>query len=83
MLDFFAVISTGGVILWMNLPLLTAEYRAAVDHVMQAVVIDGTFVGTFLVRDTLCLHWLRDHELGLLYLVLGNSFLYGPCADDT
>lgn len=81
MLDFFAVISTGGVILWMNLPFLTPEYRAAVDHVMQAVVIDGTFVGTFLVRDTLCLHWLRDHELGLLYLVPSPWWWRAP-ADD-
>lgn len=70
MLDFFAVFTTGGIILWASTSPLPPSYRSIIDQIMQAVIIDGTIMETFMVLETFRLHWLCDYELGLVYLVV-------------
>lgn len=75
MLDLFAVVSTGGVVLWMH-SAQDRDVRAVVSQFMQLVVIDNAVAGSTLVLGALELRWTIHHELCLVFLVSRRPSAY-------
>jgi hypothetical protein len=74
MLDLFAVLSTGGIILWSYSP-YKHDYGAVIVEIMRVAIIEATCTENSILIGALEVKWTVHHDLGLLFLVMPELIL--------
>ncbi len=64
-MDFFAILSTGGVILWLYAPVKDVDACKAIDSAIQRILREGTWLPGCVDDGPLRIEWTfaRDEEL--------------------
>lgn len=75
MLDYFAILTTGGVVLFRDCPvgMPEDEQQGLLDQVMRTIINEGTFLKGSTERGPLKLDWSLHRDLSLIFIVLGQE----------
>lgn len=69
MIDLFAVISTGGIILWAHPVGTLNDYTEVLARFMKDVMIEATIEGSSMICGVYEVHWSIHRELQIIFLV--------------
>lgn len=76
MLDYFAILTTGGVVLFQDCPtsIPEDEQQSLLSQVMRTIINEGTFLKGSTERGPLKLEWTFHRDLSLIFIVLGQGY---------